>query len=333
MEDYQAELRVLQELANKKRREQVAEKDFKEREARLAAMRKEIEATKEAARKVRLELESPGRDNFSDEKQEEQEAKEKKAREKKERDASDKKKRETEAKAAQEAKEQSRKDEQVIKIMQDPLTSPLKHHAPLSAVPISSTFHPTQTASNYAPPHLQITMPVVPKAPMPVSPRQTSFQGLREFLPKPLQAPESSVDLPSLPIAAEAPTNDHGDPWACPDDVEWRDQDESSQSDVEWIDRENSPDDDNWLWADTDKDAHDEPKGGSGSTVDNMQGQTDQSLTQDGQQDQQKAEELAIYMFKAHTIHNHCCKFCQYNAPSKYQVDHHVARMHTKYSL
>lgn len=188
--------------AEKKAQDEERQRRESEKQKRLQEAR-EQQAELERKQKEQKEREKKKRDEAKKKEREERETKEKEAREKKERDAAEKKEREAKAKAAQEAKERSRKDEQVIKVTQGPPTSPLKHHVPLSAVPISSAFYPSQTVSNHASPHLQIATPVVPKAPTPVRPRQTSFQGSHNSSPKTSQAPGSSINSPSLPSLAQ----------------------------------------------------------------------------------------------------------------------------------
>lgn len=185
--------------AEKKAQDEERQRREAEKQKRLQEAR-EQQAELERKQKEQKEREKKRREEAKKKEREEREAKEKEAREKKERDAAEKKEREAKVKAAQEAKERSRKEEQVIRVTQGPsFTPPLRHHVPLSAVPISSAFYPPQTVSNHASPHLQIATPVVPKAPTPVRPRQTSFQGSHNSSPKTSQAPGSSTNSPSLP--------------------------------------------------------------------------------------------------------------------------------------
>ena len=153
----------------------------------------ELERKKEREKKKRDESKKKERD--------EREAREKEAREKRERDAAEKKEREAKARAAQEVKELSRREEQAAKLTQGPPpVSPLKQHITLSAAPVSSGFYPPQTASNHVSPHLQIATPVVPKAPTPIRPRPTSFQGSHNSSPKTSQPPSgSSTTSPGFP--------------------------------------------------------------------------------------------------------------------------------------
>lgn len=189
--------------AEKKAQDEERQRRESEKQKRLQDAR-EQQAELERKQKELKEREKKKRDEVKKKEREEREAREKEAREKKERNAAEKREREAKAKAAQEAKERSRKEEQVIKVAQGPPpTSPLRHHVPLSAVPISSAFYPPQTVSNHASPHLQIATPVVPKAPTPVRPRQTSFQGSHNSSPKTSQAPGSSTNSPSLPSLAQ----------------------------------------------------------------------------------------------------------------------------------
>lgn len=184
--------------AEKKAQDEERQRREAEKQKRLQEAR-EQQAELERKQKEQKEREKKKRDEAKKKEREEREAKEKEVREKKERDAAEKREREAKAKAAQEAKERSRMEEQVTKVTQgSSSTSPLKHHVPLSAVPISA-FYPPQTVSNHASPHLQIATPVVPKASTPVRPRQTSFQGSHNSSPKTSQAPGSSTNSPSLP--------------------------------------------------------------------------------------------------------------------------------------
>lgn len=188
--------------AEKKAQDEERQRREAEKQKRLQEAR-EQQAELERKQKEQKEREKKKRDEAKKKDREEREAKEKEVREKKERDAAEKREREAKAKAAQEAKERSRMEEQVTKVTQGSSSaSPLKHHVPLSAVPISA-FYPPQTVSNHASPHLQIATPVVPKAPTPVRPRQTSFQGSHNSSPKTSQAPGSSTNSPSLPSLAQ----------------------------------------------------------------------------------------------------------------------------------
>lgn len=189
--------------AEKKAQDEERQRRESEKQKRLQEAR-EQQAELERKQKEQKEREKRKRDEVKKKEREEREAREKETREKKERDAEEKKERESKVKAAQEAKERSRNEEQATKVTQGPPpSSPLRHHVPLSAVPISSAFYPPQTVSNHASPHLQIATPVFPKAPTPVRPRQTSFQGSHNSSPKTLQAPGIATNSPSLQSLAQ----------------------------------------------------------------------------------------------------------------------------------
>lgn len=185
--------------AEKKAQDEERQRKEAEKQKRLQEAR-EQQAELERKQREQKEREKKKRDEVKKKERDEREAKEKEAKEKKERDAAERKEREIKARSEHEQKERSRKDEQTQKqSAQTVPTSPLKNNVTLSAVPILSTLHPPQTASNHASPHLQIATPVIPKAPTPVRPRQPSFQDSHNSSPKTSQAPSgSSTTSPSL---------------------------------------------------------------------------------------------------------------------------------------
>ena len=185
--------------AEKKAQDEERQRKEAEKQKRIQEAR-EQQAELERKQREQKEREKKKRDDIKKKERDEREAKEKEAKEKKERDAAEKREREVGGKDERGIKEQNKKEDQVSKQPAKLMpASPLKHHAPLSAVPISSALHPPQTASNHASPHLQIATPVVPKAPTPVRPRQTSFQGSHNSSPKTSHAPSgSSATSPNL---------------------------------------------------------------------------------------------------------------------------------------
>lgn len=195
--------------AEKKAQDEEKQRKEAEKQKRLQEAR-EQQADLERKQREQKEREKRKRDDSKKKERDEREAKERELREKKEREIAEKKEREIKAKVVQEGKERSRKEEQAAKLAQGPPpTSPLKQHVTLSAVPVSSGFYPPLTASNHVSPHLQIATPVVPKAPTPIRPRPTSFQGSHNSSPKTSQplsgSSTTSPGLPSLPSNGTMP--------------------------------------------------------------------------------------------------------------------------------
>ncbi len=192
------------EEQRQKRDEQRKKREVEKKAQEDERQRKEAEKQKrlQEAREQQADLERKQKEQKERDKKKRDEAKkrERDGREAREKEAREKKEREAEARAAQENKERDRNEENANKLVQIPFpTSPLKHH-----VPLSSAYYPPQTVSNHASPHLQIATPVVPKAPTPIRPRPTSFQGSHSSSPKTLQAPSgSSTTSPSLPSLAQ----------------------------------------------------------------------------------------------------------------------------------
>lgn len=112
-------------------------------------------------------------------------------------------------KSDREAAERSRKEDQGSRQHSQVAPAlPVKHQNPLSAIPSASVLQPPQTISSHASPHLQIATPVVPKAPTPVRPRQTSFQGSHNSSPKTSHAPSGSTTTsPSVSSLQQNGTN------------------------------------------------------------------------------------------------------------------------------
>ena len=207
------------EEQRQKKEEQRKKREAEKRAQDEERQRKEAEKQKklQEAREQQAELERKQREQKDKEKKkkeevkkkerEEREAKEREAREKKERENVERKEREAKAKAEREAKERAKKDEQISKqttqIAVPVPIPPLLRKTTATAVPLPPGLHISQTQSNHASPHLQVATPVIPKAPTPMRPRQTSFQGSHSSSPKAVTALSGSST--TSPVSSQPP--------------------------------------------------------------------------------------------------------------------------------
>ncbi|MCJ1307476.1 Stress response protein nst1 [Agyrium rufum] len=194
----------LEEQRQKKeeqRKKREAEKKAQEEER----LRKEAEKQKklQEAREHQAELDRKQREQKDREKKkkeevrkkerEEREAKEKEAKERKEKEQAERKEKEAKAKADREVMEAERRKEeaatevskQVTQIAPTPIPiPPLLRKTTSTAIPLTPALQPQQIASGHASPHPQIATPIITKAPVPVRPRQASFQDSHHSSPK-----------------------------------------------------------------------------------------------------------------------------------------------------
>ena len=202
----EAAAKIIEEQKAEEQR-QKKEEQRKKREADKKAqdeerLRKEAEKAKklQEAREHQAELERKQREQkdrdrkkreeVKKKEREEREAKEREAKEKKERDAAERKEREIKAKTEKDAKEAVRKEDRAGKVVTQHVPvapaaiPPLLRKSTSTVIPLPPGLHPQQTSSGHASPHPQVATPVVPKAPIPVRPRQASFQDSHPSSPK-----------------------------------------------------------------------------------------------------------------------------------------------------
>ena len=164
------------------RKEADKQKKLQEAREHQAELERKQREQKDRDRKKREEVKKKER--------EEREAKEREAREKKEREVAERKEREAKAKTEKEAKEAARREERAVKAAAQPMPMapaaipPLLRKTTSTVIPLPPGLHPQQSPSGHASPHPQVATPVIPKAPIPVRPRQASFQDSHPSSPK-----------------------------------------------------------------------------------------------------------------------------------------------------
>lgn len=185
---------VRQRKEEQRRKKEVERKSQEEEKQRKEAEKlkriqeaKEQQAEQERKQREQKDREKRKREETKKKEREERETKEKEAREKKEREAAERREREAANKADSEAKERIKQDAQLAPKRQSPAMSP--------------GLHPPSTTSSHTSPHLQVATPVVPKAAVPVRPRQQSLQDAHNLSPKTSQ-PASSSDTTSPSISS-----------------------------------------------------------------------------------------------------------------------------------
>lgn len=189
--------------AEKKAQEEERQRKEAEKQRRVQEAR-EHQAELERKQREQKEREKKKREETKKKEREEREAREKEQREKKEREATEKKEREAISKAEKDEAERKKKEEHGSKPLMP--TAPAvpnistKASIPAPTAPQIAALQPPQATSGHASPHLPVAVPVVPKAPTPIRPRQPSFQGSHTSSPKTSLPPnDSSAASPSLP--------------------------------------------------------------------------------------------------------------------------------------
>ncbi|PGH10447.1 hypothetical protein GX51_00206 [Blastomyces parvus] len=183
-----AEAAAAKAIEEKKQEEQRRKKEEqrKKREAEKKAQEEE-RLRKEAEKQKRLQSERE-RQAEIERKQKEQKEREKKKREeakKKEREEREAKERELREKKAKEERERKAREEQAKLEKEATLkVDPAKRISQTGPTYLPPGLQPPHGQSGLQSPHFQVATPVVPKAPTPVRPRQTSQQGSHASSPR-----------------------------------------------------------------------------------------------------------------------------------------------------
>ena len=160
----------------KARKEAEKQKRLREERERQAELERKQREAKERERKLKEEAKRKER--------EEKEAREKEVRDRKAREEQERKTAEAAAKADQEAKERSRREEQESQQAPQVVQPPTKRPSQPGPAYLPPSLQSTPGVAGISSPHLAIATPVVPKAPTPNRPRQTSQQGSHGSSPK-----------------------------------------------------------------------------------------------------------------------------------------------------
>ena len=190
------------EEQRQKKEEQRKKKEAEKKAQDEERLRKEAEKAKklQEAREHQAELERKQREqkdrdrkkreDVKKKEREEREAKEREAKMKKEHDVAERKEREAKAKAEKNAKEMARKEDKTTKAaaqhapVAPAAVPPLLRKSTSTVIPRPPGLHPQPTSSGHASPHPQVATPVIPKAPVPIRPRQASLQDSHPSSPK-----------------------------------------------------------------------------------------------------------------------------------------------------
>lgn len=197
----QEEERARKEAERIKERERQAEVERKQREQKEREKKKREEAKK----KAREEREAKEKESREKKLKEEQERKAREEQAKKEKEAADK--------AEREAKEVQKRDEQAAQHSQPThaTTQAAKRTSQSGTGLLPPGLQHPQGPSALQSPHLPFTTPVVPKAPTPVRPRQTSHQGSHASSPRSQQAgtevSQTSISPENLPFSYSSGTS------------------------------------------------------------------------------------------------------------------------------
>ncbi|OJD28558.1 hypothetical protein ACJ73_00048 [Blastomyces percursus] len=177
--------------AEKKAQEEERLRKEAEKQKRLQGER-ERQAEIERKQKEQKEREKKKREEAKKKEREEREAKERELREKKAKEEQERKAREEQAKLEKEAaikvdresKERARREEQATQAVQATTAQAAKRISQPGPTYLPPGLQPPHGQTALQSPHFQVATPVVPKAPTPVRPRQTSQQGSHASSPR-----------------------------------------------------------------------------------------------------------------------------------------------------
>ncbi|MCJ1473750.1 Stress response protein nst1 [Lambiella insularis] len=185
-----------EELRRKKEAEKRAQDEEKQRREaeKLKKLQEAREQQAEVERRQReaKERDKKKRDDVKRKEREDREAKERETKERKDREAADRREKEIQAR--------SKMEERMNKQVSQPVPiaiPPLVRNKTNAVVPLPLGLQ--TVPSNHPSPHSQVATPVVPKAPAPIRPRQTSLQDSHQTPPKPAHHPSRGF--------AASPTN------------------------------------------------------------------------------------------------------------------------------
>ncbi|KAI9794973.1 MAG: Stress response protein nst1 [Candelina submexicana] len=205
-----------EEQRKKKEAEKKAQEEekFKKEAEKQKRLQEERDRQAEAERKQReqKERERKRREELKKKEREEREAKEKAAKERKEQEEKEKREKDAKAKIEREAKDRAKKEEQAANNAahtSHPTTTLVPKRLPQPAsVPIPNLNVPIPPSGSKSP-HVQIATPVIPKAPTPARPRQTSQHGSHASSPKTPQILTGlgQTSSPVIPAAQQSGSN------------------------------------------------------------------------------------------------------------------------------
>ncbi len=172
--------------AEKKAQEEERLKKEAEKQKRLQEER-ERQAEAERKQREQKEREKKRREETKKKEREEREAKEREAKDKKELEEKAKKDKEAKVRIEKEAKDRAKKEEQAANNATHPshsTTPSAPKRLPQPAPVPTPNLHVPYPPGGPKSPHVQIATPVIPKAPTPARPRQTSQHGSHASSPK-----------------------------------------------------------------------------------------------------------------------------------------------------
>ncbi|KAI9714075.1 MAG: hypothetical protein M1812_006522 [Candelaria pacifica] len=215
VEEKKLEEQRLRKEEQRKKKEAEKKSQEEERSRKEAEKQKRLQEERdrhaEAERKQResKEREKKRRDEVKKREREERETKEKEAKERKEQDERDKREKEAKVKAEKEVRDRAKKEEQMANngtnTAHSTTTSAPKRLPQPASVPIPN-LHVPHPPPGPKSPNVQVATPVIPKAPTPARPRQTSQHGSHASSPKTPQIVigHGQVSPPGIPSTQQS---------------------------------------------------------------------------------------------------------------------------------